>query len=154
MAFLKCLFYLASVGIVSFLLGRLLPDSWILEDSAVFRCFDWEKGGSVYNAFHIRKWQNKVPDMSKLFPKVMQEKKVTRNLRQDLPLMIRETCIAEFIHVLLCVAGLWCMVIWPGFGGFLMSFLYTLGNLPFIMIQRYNRPRLRALHEKIVCRTR
>ena len=154
MAFVKCIGYLAAVGIVSFLIGRLLPDSWILEDCPVFRCFDWEKGGSVYNAFRIRKWQNRVPDMSKIFPKAMLEKKVTRNIRQDLPLMIRETCIAEFIHVLLCVAGLWCMVIWPGFGGFLMAFLYTLGNLPFIMIQRYNRPRLRALAEKMACRSR
>ena len=59
--------------------------------------------------------------------------------------MIRETCVAEFIHVLLCIASLGCLRIWPGFGGFCMAFLYTLGNIPFIMIQRYNRPRLVSL---------
>ena len=145
MELLKCIFYLAAIGILSFILGRLLPDTWFREDSWFFQCFDWEKGGRVYNAFHIRKWQNKVPDMSRLFPGIMQEKKISRNFREDLPLMIRETCIAEFIHWVLCIAGLGCLRIWPGFGGFVTAFLYTLGNLPFIMIQRYNRPRLVGL---------
>ena len=152
MAFLKCILYLAFTGILSFLLGRLLPASWFREDSIFFRCFDWERGGAVYKAFSIRMWQNRVPDMSRLFPRLMQEKKISRNFREDLPIMIKETCIAEFIHMLLCVAGLGCLGIWPGFGGFCVSFLYILGNIPFIMIQRYNRPRLMGLQEKLSCR--
>ena len=36
--------------------------------------------------------------------------------------------------------------IWPGAGGVLITVIYiVLGNLPFIIIQRYNRPRLQKL---------
>ena len=152
MSFLKCMLYLAALGVLSFLVGRLIPQEWIHADRFPFRCCDWEENGTVYNAFSIRKWQNKVPDMSKLFPRLMQEKKMTRNFREDLPVMIRETCIAEIIHWALCLASLWCLWLWPGFGGFCVAFLYSVGNLPFIMIQRYNRPRLVGLQARIACK--
>ena len=152
MEFLKCLLYLAALGVLSFILGRLLPADWLHADRFPFRSWDWEENGSVYNNFNIRKWQNKVPDMSKLFPQLMQEKKISHNFREDLPLMIQETCIAEVIHAALCVASLYCLWLWPGFGGFCVAFLYSVCNLPFIMIQRYNRPRLVGLQARIACK--
>ncbi len=37
--------------------------------------------------------------------------------------------------------------IWPGAGGIIVTVIYILlGNLPFIIIQRYNRPRLQRLY--------
>ena len=94
----------------------------------------------------IRKWQAKVPDMSKLFKKFMPEKKLTRQTVQKLPLMIQETCVAELTHGLLCLAGLALLKIWPGPGGIILTVIYILfGNLPFLLIQRYNRPRLQKL---------
>ena len=60
--------------------------------------------------------------------------------------MIQETCVAELIHMLLSVTGLACLAIWPGLGGIAVTIVYILlGNLPFIIIQRYNRPRLERL---------
>ena len=56
--------------------------------------------------------------------------------------MIQETCIAELVHGVLCIAGLYCFQIWPGTGGLLIAALNVLGNLPYIIIQRFNRPRL------------
>lgn len=56
--------------------------------------------------------------------------------------MIQETCIAEWVHGLLIVLGFGCIWIWDGMGGWIISVLYALGNLPYILIQRYNRPRL------------
>lgn len=48
--------------------------------------------------------------------------------------------MAEMIHVLLSLTGLGCLVIWQGIGGVLVTAVYILlGNLPFILIQRYNR---------------
>ena len=38
-------------------------------------------------------------------------------------------------------------LIWPGAGGIIVTVIYILlGNLPFIIIQRYNRPRLQRLY--------
>ena len=57
--------------------------------------------------------------------------------------MIQETCVAELTHALLCLAGIAVFWIWPGPGGLILFLIDVfLGNLPFILIQRYNRPRL------------
>lgn len=63
--------------------------------------------------------------------------------------MIAETCIAECTHVLLCIAVFRCLWIWPGWGGKAFTAIYILVNVPFIMIQRYNRPRLVAIHNRM-----
>ncbi len=149
MELITCMVYWALLGIASFLIGRILPKSWFHADHFPYKTFRWEKNGRIYNKLHIRKWQNHVPDMSKVFPHLMLEKKMTTNYLQDLPLMIQETCIAEFIHFILCFAGLYCLRLWPGIGGVIMTILYiVLGNIPYILIQRYNRPRLFKLLEK------
>ena len=76
-------------------------------------------------------------------------KKLTRDPAAQLPDMIRETCIAELVHLALCFSGLYCLKLWPGAGGIAVVLIYTLLlNLPFILIQRYNRPRLIRLHQK------
>ena len=150
MGFLRCILYAAAIGIGSFLLGRLLPKGLFSADRIPFRCFSFENGGKIYNRlFKVKKWQNKVPDMSRIFPFLMQEKKVKRSLQQDLPAMITETCIAEWIHGLLCILAIPCIFLWPGPGGICFTVLYILGNLPFMIIQRYNRPRLTAIRRRI-----
>ena len=82
--------------------------------------------------------------MSRLFPKLMPPKKMpARPDEQTLLVMIRETCAAEATHALLMLAGLGVIVIWPCVWGVMLYLVYTiLGNLIFIIIQRYNRPRL------------
>ncbi len=65
-------------------------------------------------------------------------------------MMIRETCTAEAVHSLLNVAGLWLLNLWEGLGGVLMYLIYVIvGNLPFILVQRYNRPRLKVLLSRL-----
>lgn len=145
--FLLCLIYAATLGLVSFLLGRELPKSWLHPDQFPFRTYAWEE--NLWKALKIRSWQAKVPDMSKVFPKLMPAKALTQKTAQDLPLMIQETCVAELTHGLLCLAGLFLLKLWPGVGGILLTVIYIVfGNLPFLLIQRYNRPRLQRLLEK------
>lgn len=86
--------------------------------------------------------------MSKICTKIMPPKKLSMDSIAKLPLMIQETCVAEFIHVLLCVTGIYCVWLWPGIGGAVVAGLYFLRNLLFVFIQRYNRPRLLRLQEK------
>ena len=90
----------------------------------------------------MRKWQTKVLDMSKIFPKIIPQKKINGDLQDSLPLMIKETCIAELIHWILFIPVLYCLSLWEGLGGVIIVTLYELFNIPYIMIQRYNRPRL------------
>ena len=151
MGFTKCVLYAAVIGILSFFLGRVLPKQWFQPDRFPYRIYAWEQNGNFYNrVFHIRKWQSRVPDMSKILPGLIPAKKVTLDFEDRLPQMITETCIAEGIHWLLCIFSLPLLWLWPGIGGALFAILYILlGNLPFILIQRYNRPRFSAIAQRL-----
>lgn len=150
MRFIYCLCYAAGLGVVSFVLGRLVPKEWFDYTRFPYRSFAFEKGGKIYEAIGIAKWQSRVPDMSRIFPKLMPAKKIpARPDEQTLLVMIRETCAAEATHTLLMLAGLGVIVIWPCVWGVMLYLVYAiLGNLIFIIIQRYNRPRLVRLYER------
>lgn len=143
-----CFLYLAVVGAVSFLIGRILPKSWFCAGRFPFRSFRCEQEGRIYLGIQIKKWQKKVPDMSRLFRRLMPPKKLTKETLEALPLLIQETCVAELTHWLLAFVGFYCVRLWRGWGGLVMSILFFLGNIPFILIQRYNRPRL----QRLLCR--
>ena len=129
MRFIYCLCYAAGLGVVSFVLGRLVPKEWFDYTRFPYRSFAFEKGGKIYEAIGIAKWQSRVPDMSRIF---------------------RETCAAEATHALLILAGLGLLAIWPGAGGIVLYLIYAIfGNLVFLIIQRYNRPRLVRLYERM-----
>lgn len=150
MRFTYCLCYAAGLGVVSFVLGRLVPKEWFDYTRFPYRSFAFEKGGKIYETIGIAKWQSRVPDMSRIFPKLMPAKKIpARPDEQTLLVMIRETCAAEATHTLLMLAGLGVIVIWPCVWGVMLYLVYAiLGNLIFIIIQRYNRPRLVRLYER------
>ena len=69
--------------------------------------------------------------------------------------MLLETCVAELTHAMLIVSGAALLWLWPGVGGIAVYAVYVLlGNVPFIMIQRYNRPRFARLLESAKARER
>lgn len=148
MGFLRCFLYLAVTGIFSFVLGRILPKDWFKSEAFPYRDYRFEKKGKIYNKIHVKKWQDRIPDMSRILPRTMPAKRLSAGYKEKLPRMIQETCVAEMIHFLLCLNGLACIFIWKGPGGVVLSIVYILGNLPFIVVQRYNRPRLLQLMKK------
>ena len=151
MGFGNCVFYLVLTGTACFVLGRIIPKNWFAPERFPFRGYAFENEGKIYEKLHIRKWQNKVPDMSKVFPWLMPAKNLSGAYAQRLSLMVRETCVAEFIHYLTALSGLYCPFLWPGPGGITLMLLNAiLLNLPFILIQRYNRPRLMRLEKKLL----
>lgn len=143
----RCLVYLAAIGAVFFYIGRLLPGNWFHGDRFPFRCFAFERDGRVYEKLGIRRWKDKVPDMSRILPRVMLPKRLGWGVQPErVERMIQETCIAEFVHMILFVLGFGCVLLWDGPGGWMVAVVYNLlGNVPFILIQRYNRPRLQHL---------
>lgn len=149
MAFLYCLIYLAMIGAAGFILGRLLPYSLLDEKRFPFRLFGFEKDGRIYEKIGIKKWQSHIPDMSRILPRFMPAKKLEVDFSGKLPVMIKETCVAELIHILLAVFAPACLLIWRGAGGIAVTLLYELGNLSFILVQRYNRPRLIRLEQRV-----
>lgn len=147
---LRCLLYMAVTGMIGFALGRLVPKRWFHADRFPYRSAAFEREGRIYECFRIQWWQARVPDMSRIFPHLMPAKNLKQDFIHRLPRMLQETCVAEWIHWLLCLSGLYLLRLWPGAGGIVMTVLYILlGNLPFILVQRYNRPRLLRLYQRL-----
>lgn len=140
--FWACLIYLALIGVSFFIIGRLLPKEKFSYERFPFCSLPIEDGGKIYQRIRIHKWKDSFPDMSRIFPFLMPSKKLPRAVTADqIELMIQETCIAEWIHGLLSILGFGCILIWKSIGGWIVSALFLLGNLPYMIIQRYNRPK-------------
>ena len=71
---------------------------------------------------------------------------------KKIPILISETCIAEVTHVVAAILGFRCVFIWHGIGGWVVSILFLVINIPFIIMQRYNRPRLKRAYEMLKSR--
>ena len=108
--FLMCLLYIAALGVLSFVVGRLIPKHWFHADRFPWVCHPAEQ--KLWKRLHVRKWQAKIPDMSRIFVKIMPEKKLTKENYENLPRMIEETCVAEWTHILLSIALL-CVIAIP-----------------------------------------
>ena len=141
--------YIALLGILSQAVGSLLPRRLFHADRFPFHTFSWENEGRIYQRLKIRRWKDRVPDMSRIMKNMVRKKLPVGSPSSHMDLLVQETCVAELIHEILIVLGLFLLHIWPGIGGWLVYLLYVLlGNLPFIIIQRYNRPRLIRLAAK------
>lgn len=151
MELLWCFIYVSLIGLFSHVIGQVMPRDWIDPDGLLFRSRNWEQNGTLYVRLKIRKWKDKLPDASKklrfLYPKRVDLTHNEENLRR----MIEETCVAEFIHILLIILSLGVTRIWRGTPGWICWLLCVAGNVPFIMIQRFNRPRLRAALKRTQC---
>lgn len=144
MHFWHSFLYLLCLSIVAFILGRLYPRKWLRPYAFPFKSFKFEKNGMIYNKIQIMKWKTKIPDMSmiitKILPRFMPKKRLADE--NNIPVLIGETCVAEATHVIVAILGFGCVFIWNSIGGWILSVLFLLINVPFIIVQRFNRPRL------------
>ena len=63
--------------------------------------------------------------------------------------LVQETCVAECVHWALTLLSAGIFFLWrSGWAALLWLVYNVLGNVSFIVIQRYNRPRLQKLAEK------
>ena len=128
--FWRCALYLAALGVAAHPLGQAQPP--------------WEKGGRIYLKLGIRKWKDHLPDMSRLMPDM-----VRKDLGSDPAVLVQETCVAECVHWALTLLSAGIFFLWrSGWAALLWLVYNALGNVSFIVIQRYNRPRLQKLAEK------
>lgn len=145
MPVLYCFLYIAAIGIASHYIGNAFPRQWFQAEAFPYREFSWEQEGQIYRKIGIQYWKDKVPDMSKLCGDMVRKEIATRPAEENSESLIAESCVAESVHAALIPCSLPVLAIYPGAGGWVIFGLCILGNLPFILIQRYNRPRLMKL---------
>lgn len=144
MRFLRSMLFHLCMGLVVFLIGRLIPRRWIREDRFPFKSFRIEKNGEIYHKIRIMQWKTKLPDasliISKFLPAFLPAKRLEN--QKKIPVLIKETCVAEVTHSVAAILGFIPIFIWGGVGSWLSAILFFVYNLPYVLMQRFNRPRL------------
>lgn len=147
MNLLNCVLFLVASGLVIFFVGRIFPRKWIRENRFPFKSFNFEKNGKIYEKLKIKRWKTKLPDASlvigRIFPKFLPKKRINiaKDKQEKIAVLIKESCVAESTHLFSAFAGLFCVKIWK-YWGTIVSFAWLVWNMLFVIIQRYNRPRL------------
>lgn len=128
-----------------------LPDRFFLPDGFFFRSHPFEKGGRIYDVlFRVSRWKHLLPDGGSLWKKRGYKKKHLESCSEaNLNRFLIESARGEMSHWLAIfpfwVFGLFTPPIVPW-----MMLAYALAvNLPCIIAQRYNRPRVKNLLNRI-----
>ena len=152
MGFGLSVLYTAVLGVVSHYVGQALPRRWFDPTRFPYRSFAWEKEGNIYRSVGVHKWKDLVPDMSKVMPDMIPKQVALRETSEEAMVLVQETCVAEAVHVALCLVAPVIWLFWRSGMGVFLSGVVIVCNLPFIWIQRYNRPMLVAFAQRLEAR--
>lgn len=142
--------YVAFLGITAQIIGVHLPRRWFDESRFPYAAFAFEADGRIYKALRVRRWKTLVPDMSRISKRMVPKRVSAGVTSEGIDALVKETCVAEFVHVSLSFLSLAILSFWKNRYGVLFVTLYILiGNVPFIIIQRYNRPQLIRVSGKL-----
>lgn len=140
------LVYLLAIALLAHPVGEAIPGTAFHPERFPFCGCPWET--RLYRLLRVAKWKDKVPDMSKRLSD-MQPKKLLSVSVDQMDALLCEMCRAESVHWAEVLLGIGCVFIAPGIGWVLFAVWALLGNLPFILIQRYNRPRILVLKNRL-----
>ena len=140
------------LAVASHYIGQALPRESFFADRFPYRSFAFEKNGSIYRRIGVHKWMDMVPDMSRVMGDMVPKKLRAGMCAEDVRVLIRETCVAEHVHFMLCVVFLFVSRFWTDNTWIFFWVIYAVCNLPFIIIQRYNRPMLVRLLRRMEAR--
>ena len=144
MAFLKSVLYVLVCGVASHFIGEALPRRWFHHDRFPFKPWKWEKNGTVYEKIRIQDWKDHMPDMSRVMKDMVPKRVGFCPTSEQVRTLVAETCVAEAVHFALCLVAPVIWLFWKNGMGIFLSGVVIVCNLPFIWIQRYNRPTLVA----------
>ncbi|MDO4547080.1 MAG: hypothetical protein Q4D04_03180 [Clostridia bacterium] len=142
------IFIIIVIGSMAYPFGQMLPRKSFDYTAFPYTPFKIEDNGRFYLKFKIQLWKDKVPDMSLYFRHSFRKKITVFRDPEYIEALIRETCVAEFVHFILILISPIFLHYLQSPVSWIMIILYILGNVPFIMIQRYNRPRLVGILNK------
>ncbi len=143
----NCILYTVLV-VVRAWIDVMIPARFLRPDSWWFRIRDWERDGEWYREqLRIDRWKDKLPSLRTATR--FSKKRLTEASHRYFTRFITETCRAESNH-LRAIGSVMVMRLWTPVDLWLVCMLIAVvGNVPFIMIQRYNRPRLMRALERI-----
>jgi len=133
---------------ISYLVLKI-PAGFFEKDMSWFKIQKWERNGQIWqDVFRIQTWKHRLPDGTFLLKTGYDKSKLKGTDIETLRQFILETKRGEMTHwISILPAGLFFL--WnPPWASWLMVFYAVVFNFPFIISQRYNRPRLQRLYER------
>lgn len=123
-----------------------IPLGWIDPNHWFFQTFSWEKGGEIYQKlFKVRSWKRFIPNGSRLYRNAFSIKNLPTNEIMYLERWLIESIRAEICHWVMILPG-FLFFLWNNVTlGWTMVAYACLNNLVPIVMQRFNRPRMRKL---------
>ena len=152
MPLLFSVFYVLFCGIMAHVIGEAVPRRWFCAKRFPYAPHKWERNGAVYEGIGIRRWKDKLPDMSRMIGRMYPKRFERFPTAEGVERLIAETCVAEATHMVLCLVAPVIWLFWRTYVGVLLTALVVICNLPFILTQRYNRPHLVALYMRLRAR--
>lgn len=137
------------VSVLVSLIGEKLPRRLYSYKRSLFRVRGWEDGGRIYEKlFNVKKWKGRLPELSDVLHSRFSKKHLRALTHDYLVEFLVESCKAEFTHWMIILVS-FLFVLWADIAiMFRVVLLANLLNLPYIIIQRYNRPRIIRLLKK------
>ncbi|WP_208560402.1 glycosyl-4,4'-diaponeurosporenoate acyltransferase [Marinilactibacillus kalidii] len=112
----------------------------------LFATRKWEKEGQFWESYTaVKNWKDKLPDGASLIGLGYKKKHLQSISEVDYDRFILETKRAELTHWLILLPAP-LFFFWNPLGAAWLNIIYAvIVNVPFIIIQRYNRPRLERI---------
>ncbi|MHB8963883.1 MAG: glycosyl-4,4'-diaponeurosporenoate acyltransferase CrtO family protein [Saccharofermentanales bacterium] len=128
------------------LLCLRMPDRMFRYQKFIYRTFRWEDGGRIYGrVLKVHRWKKLLPDGGGLFKKGLRKRNIDCRSSAALERFLTESCRGELSHWL-AILPVWVFGLFTPVGVFLIMILYALViNMPCIIAQRFNRPRIAVL---------
>lgn len=141
------LFIIGMWHIIVFLACVKLPKSVYDPSKSCFSAKQWEHGGRWYKEnLKIHLWKDRLPQH--IGRGGFSKQHLTDVSIDYLDQFILETCRGEWMHIRNCFCVVAVLLVNPLLVGITASIFILVGNLPFAIVQRYNRFRLQVLRKR------
>lgn len=124
-------------------LGEKIPLKLLSPDKWPFKERSWEKGGAVYQKlFRVKSWKTSLPEVSDFIKCIFKKRHIWTYSKDYLSRFVLESCKAELTHWMIIWSSLFINIWDSASAGRILFWLSVALNFPYIIIQRYNRPRI------------
>lgn len=124
----------------------IIPLDYFKKNLRLFRIRKWENNGRLWNQlFFVKRWKRHLIDGSSIDKRSFNKKQLHGTKQDELIHFAAETKRAELTHWLLLFPAPLFFLWNPVWAGWVMIVYAMLINVPFIITQRYNRGRIKAI---------
>ena len=129
-------------------LAHRMPLSRFDHRAPLYRTRRFERSGRIYRRLLVHRWKDSLPEAGAFFIGGFSKRAFVAPEPDYLERYLAETCRAEASHWISASMSLTFFLWNPWYVGVIMIAYGLATNLPFIVVQRYNRPRLAVMYHR------